>query len=116
MLSEPPCRSGHNRTVSFLVLTVKVLKMELSKEQLDNIANRLCALATYCQFVHDEATIGSRLIGVYSKSSSEVVNRLQAVLSCSDSLLDSLHSVSAALDDLLIKDKYLDDVEVSDEH
>lgn len=87
--------------------------MELTKEQLDTIGNRLCTLATYCQFVHDEATIGSRLIGIYSKSSYDVVSRLQAVLSCSESLLDSLHFVSAALDDLLIRNKYLDDVEVS---
>lgn len=114
MLSEPPCRFGHNKTASLLVLTAKVLKMELTKEQLDTIVNRLCALATYCQFVHDEATIGSRFIGTHTKSSYDVVSRLQAVLSCSDNLLDSLQSVTAALDSLLIKAKYLDDVEVSD--
>ncbi len=88
--------------------------MELTKEQLDTIGNRLCALAAYCQFVHDEAQVGSRLIGIYSKSSYEVVNRLQSVLRLSDSLLDSLRSVSVSLDSLLIRNKVLDDVEVSD--
>lgn len=88
--------------------------MELSKEQLDTIANRLCTLATFCQLVHDESTIGSRLIGLYSKTSYDVVNRLRTVLRCADKLLDELDCVSASLDDLLIKDKHLADVEVSD--
>lgn len=88
--------------------------MELTKEQLDTIANRLCALATYCRFMYDDAIIGSRVIGIYSKSSYEVQNRLRAVLSSSDKLLDNLHSVSAALDTLLIRDKVLDDAEVSE--
>lgn len=88
--------------------------MELNKEQLETISNRLCTLATYCHFMYDEATLGSRLIGVYSKSSYEVVDRLQCVLRFSDNLLDNLRSVSAALDSLLIRNKYLDDVEVSD--
>lgn len=88
--------------------------MELIKEQLDTIADRLCRLATYCQIVHDEAIIGSRLIGTYTKSSYGVVNRLQAVLSSSDELLDSLRCATAALDSLLLFNKVLDDVEVSD--
>lgn len=88
--------------------------MELTKEQLDTIAKRLCALATYCRYMYDDAMFGSRVIGVYSKSSYEVENRLRAVLSSSEKLLDNLHSVSAALDSLLIRDKVLDDVEVSD--
>lgn len=86
----------------------------MTKEQLDTIANRLCSLASYCQFVHDEAVIGFRLIGIYEKSSYDVTNRLRAVLRFADNLLDDLHCVSASLDDLLIKDKHLDDVEVSD--
>lgn len=88
--------------------------VELTKEQLDTIANRLCTLATYCRFAYDEAKVSSRIIGAYSKSSYDVVRRLQAVLRYSDNLLDSLHSVSAALDNLLINGKHLDDVEVAD--
>lgn len=86
--------------------------MELTKEQLDMIINRLCVLATYCQFVHDEATIGSRLVDVHYKTSYDVVTCLQAVLQCSDNLIHSLHSVSAALDSLLVRNKILDDEEV----
>lgn len=88
--------------------------MRLTKEQLDTISNRLCRLSTFCHFVYDEAYLGSRTIGIQSKSFDEVVGRLQAVLHLFDDLLDEAHCVSAALDDLLIKDKYLDDVEVSD--
>lgn len=113
MLSEPPCRFGDNKTAPFLVLIVKVLKMKLSDEELNEISKRLCSLASECLFMHDEATIGCRLIGVYSTTPYSVVARLRAVLCRVDNLLDDLHCVSAALDDLLIKEKYLDDVEVS---
>lgn len=88
--------------------------MQLSKEQLDTISDNLCALSTYCQFLYDESRIGSRLIGIYCKSSYEVVERLRAVTRLADDLLDKLHCVTASLDDLLIKEKYLDAVEVSD--
>lgn len=88
--------------------------MELNKEQLQTISNRLCVLATYCHFMYDEALLGARLIGVHSKSSYEVVTRLQDVLRFSDDLVDNLRSVSAALDSLLIRNKTLDDEEVSD--
>lgn len=87
--------------------------MKLTEEQLDKIANRLCRLSTHCHFVYDEAYLGSRIIGIHSSSYDEVVSRLQAVLHLVDDLLDEVHCVSASLDDLLIRNKYLDDVEVS---
>lgn len=88
--------------------------MKLTKEQLDMIAKRLCRLSMRCQFVYDDSLLGSRIIGIHCNSYDEVVGRLQAVLDLADDLLDEVHCVSAVLDDLLIKDKYLDDVEVSD--
>lgn len=88
--------------------------MELNKEQLETIANRLCTLATYCNFMYDEAILASRLIGVYAKSSYEVVDRLHYVLRFSDNLLENLRSVSAFSDSLLIRERTLDDAEVSD--
>ena len=88
--------------------------MKLSAEELDKISRRLSGLAADCLFMHDEATIGCRLIGVYSTTPYAVINRLRAVLCRADNLLDDLRCVSASLDDLLIRDKYLDDVEVSD--
>ena len=88
--------------------------MKLSQEELDKISIRLCDLATECNFMYDAAKIGSRVIGCYCNSSYQVINVLQEVLRRANNLLDDLHCVSAALDDLLIKDKHLDDVEVSD--
>ena len=88
--------------------------MKLAAEELDKISTHLGHLAAECLFVHDEATIGCRLIGVYSTTSYAVISRLRAVLCRANNLLDELHCVSASLDDLLIKDKHLDDVEVAD--
>ena len=88
--------------------------MKMSEEELDKISTRLGHLAAECLFVHDEATIGCRVIGVYSTTPYAVINRLRAVLCRADNLLDELHCVSASLDDLLIKEKHLDDVEVAD--
>lgn len=88
--------------------------MKMSKDELRKISSRLCDLACECQFMCDEAKIGSRLVGCYSDSSYSVIDHLQQVLRRADNLLDALHCVSASLDDLLIKDKHLDDVEVSD--
>ena len=62
----------------------------------------------------DEAKVYSRIVGVYSDSSDSVIDHLQQVLRRADNLLDALHCVSASLDDLLIKDKHLDDVDASD--
>ena len=88
--------------------------MKLSKEELKRISTRLCNLATECHFMYDEAKLGSRLVGCYCDSSYAVIDRLQEVLRRADNLLDELHCVSASLNDLLIKDKHLDDAEVAD--
>lgn len=87
--------------------------MKISKEELRVISRRLCDLATECHFMYDEAKMSSRLVGCYCSSSYEVISQLQVVLRRSDVLLDELHRVSASLDDLLIKDKILDDEECS---
>ena len=112
MLSEPPCRFGHNKTASLLALIAKVLKMKMSSEELKKISSRLCDLATECQFMYDEAKIASRLVGCYCNSSYQVISQLQVVLRRYDDLLNDLHRVSASLDDLLIKDRILDDEEM----
>mgnify|MGYP001772822347 CR=1 FL=1 len=83
--------------------------MKISKEELDEISSRLCDLAIECRFMYDEALIASRLVGCYCDSSYQVISQLQVVLHRYDNLLDDLHRVSASLDDLLIKDKILDD-------
>ena len=87
--------------------------MKMSKEELDEISSRLCNLATECQFMYDEAKIASRIVGCYCDSSYQVISQLQVVLRRYDILLDDLHRVSASLDDLLIKNKILDDEECS---
>ena len=83
--------------------------MKISKEELKTISDRLCNLATECHFMYDESIIASRLVGCYCDSSYQVISQLQVVLRRTDRLLDDLHRVSASLDDLLIKDKILDD-------
>ena len=88
--------------------------MKISKDELKRISDRLCSLAFECHFMYDESILGSRLIGCYCDSYYAVIDRLQQVLRRDDKLLDALHCVSAELDDLLIKDKHLDDVEVAD--
>lgn len=88
--------------------------MKMFKSELRKISSRICDLACECQIMADEAKVYSRIVGVYSDSSDSVIDHLQQVLRRSDNLLDALHCVSASLDDLLIKDKYLDDVEVAD--
>lgn len=88
--------------------------MKISKNELRKISTRICDLACECQFVADEAKVYSRIVGVYSDSSDSVIDHLQQVLRRADNLLDALHCVSASLDDLLVKSKYLDDVEVAD--
>lgn len=85
--------------------------VELTAEELQKISDRLCNLATECHFMYDEAKFASRMVGVYSTSSYQVVNRLQGVLRRADNLLDELHFVSASLDDILIRHKVLDDAE-----
>lgn len=112
MLSEPPCRFGYNKTASLLVLDEKVLKMKLSKEELEKISTRLIDLATECMFMYDEAKVGSRLVGCYCDSSYAVIARLHSVLRRADKLLDDLHCVEATLDGLLIQHKVLDDEEM----
>lgn len=85
--------------------------MKMSSEELEKISLRLCDLATECHFMYDEAKISSHFVGCYCNSSYQVVSRLQHVLRRANYLLDDLHCVSASLDDLLIKEKTLDDVE-----
>ena len=111
MLSEPPCRFGHNKTAPLLALIAKVLKMKISEEELKKIFERLCDLATECRFMHDEALVASRLVSCYCNSSEQVISHLRCVMLRSDDLLADLHCVSASLDDLLIKEKTLDDAE-----
>lgn len=86
--------------------------MKLTEEQLDVIAKRLCALATECQFMHDEALLCFHSIAFHDKSSFMVVAYLQEVLSRVDKLLDNLHCVDATLDGLLVQHKVLDDEEM----
>ena len=112
MLSEPPCRFGHNKTASFLVLIAKVPIMKLSREELNEISIRLINLATECMFMYDEAKIASRLVGCYCDSSYGVVDELQSVLRRADKLLDDLHCVETTLDGLLVQHKVLDDEEM----
>ena len=88
--------------------------MKMSKDELRKISSRICDLACECQFMADEAKVYSRIVGAYADSSDSVIDHLQQVLRRADNLLDALHCVSAELDDLLIKDKHLDDVEVAD--
>lgn len=88
--------------------------MKMSKNELRKISTRICDLACECQFVADEAKVYSRIVGVYSDESDSVIDHLSQVLRRADNLLDALHCVSATLDNLLIKDKHLDDVEAAD--
>ena len=111
MLSEPPCRFGYNKTASLLVLIAKVLKMKLSEEELKKISDCLCNLATECHFMYDAAKLHSFLIGCRDSSSFMVISHLQDVLRRADVLLEDLRCVSASLDDLLVKEKTLNDVE-----
>ena len=88
--------------------------MKMSKNELRKISTCVCDLACECQFMADEAKVYSRIVGVFSDSSDSVIDHLQQVLRRTDYLLDALHCVSASLNDLLIRDKHLDDAEVAD--
>lgn len=85
--------------------------MKLSEEELKKISDCLCNLATECHFMYDSAKLHSFLIGSRDSSSYMVISHLQDVLRRVDFLLGDLRCVSASLDDLLVKEKTLDNVE-----
>ena len=82
--------------------------MSISQEELNEISSRLTNLATECGFMYDECKIHSRLIGCYCGSLERAIDYLQVVLRRSEDLKADLHSVCASLDDLLEKERILD--------
>lgn len=88
--------------------------MKMSEKELLKISERLINLAAELHFMYDAAKLASRIVGCYCDSSYEVITHLQDVLRRADNLRNDLCLVSASLDDLLVKNKPLDDVEVSD--
>lgn len=86
--------------------------MKITQEELNEISLRLTNLATECGFMYDECKVHSRLVGCYCGSLERAIDYLQIVLRRAEILKDDLHSVCASLDDLLEKERIIQDSEV----